>query len=653
MCGVAGLFAPSRPESVNPDHAIAMANALYHRGPDDVGLWADRAVGVALAHRRLSILDLSPAGHQPMLSACERYVIAFNGEIYNFAQIRNEIEASGAAPAWRGHSDTEILLAAIARWGLRGALERSVGMFAIALYDRERKQLALARDRVGEKPLYYGWLGATLLFGSELKALRAHPGWQGEVSRDSLALLLRHNYIPAPYSIFKNVHKLRPGTILHFRREGDLEEEVYWDARRVAEQGVKNPFRAGAKEAEERLDSTLREAVKLQMVADVPLGAFLSGGIDSSVVVALMQAQSSRPVKSFSIGFQESGYNEAPYAKAVAQHLGTEHTELYVTARQAMNVIPRLPTLYDEPFADSSQIPTFLLSQLTRQHVTVSLSGDAGDELFCGYTRYLVGEALARRLSRMPSFARQAAARTIRALPSSTWSRFFQVFEPVLPRRLRFSNPGDKLHKLAGLLAFQTPVEVYRYLVSHWQEPSEVVLGAREPATVLTGPADWSDGCGFTEQMMLWDLTSYLPDDILVKVDRAGMSVSLETRVPFLDHRVIECAWSLPLELKKREGEGKWLLRRVLDRYVPRRLIDRPKMGFGIPLEAWLRGPLRDWAESLLAPSRLHQEGFFAPALIREKWDEHQSGRRDWQYLLWDVLMFQAWLEQWEKPTAP
>ncbi|MDP2830253.1 MAG: asparagine synthase (glutamine-hydrolyzing) [Sulfuricellaceae bacterium] len=644
MCGITGFLNQTE---VDQSSVIAnrMADAIAHRGPDDAGIWVDAAAGIGLAHRRLSILDLSPAGHQPMISACGRYVIVFNGEIYNHLALR----AALVTQVWRGHSDTETLLAAIAAWGIEAALTQCVGMFAFALWDRHERSLTLARDRLGEKPLYYGWVNGTFLFASELKALRIWPGFAADIDRDALALYMRHNYVPAPWSIYRGIWKLPPGTFLRVnagdRALGRGEPLPYWSARAVAEAGLAHPFAGDEREAALELERMLSQAIAGQRLADVPLGAFLSGGIDSSVVVALMQAQSRRPVKTFTIGFHESGYNEAPHARAVAAHLGTDHTELYVTSRQAMDVIPLLPTLYDEPFADSSQIPTFLVSQLARRHVAVSLSGDGGDELFGGYNRYFWAMQLWRRLSRMPLPLRRGLACALVALPPVAWNHLFRMAGPLLPGRLRHANPGDKLHKLATLFAARQPEAIYQRLVSHWDDPAGVVLGAGEPATVVTDPARWLACDDFAQRMMYLDLVSYLPDDILVKVDRAAMGVSLETRVPLLDHRLVEFAWRLPLDMKIREGQGKWLLRQVLYRHVPKHLIERPKMGFGVPIDVWLRGPLRDWAEALLDESRLRREGYFDPVPIRNKWAEHLSGRRNWAYHLWDVLMFQAWLE--------
>lgn len=663
MCGLVGFL--GGPVETLGDDALRqdsgqallrrMADTLYHRGPDDGGYWNDSEQRVGLGHRRLAIVDLSPAGHQPMLSASGRYVIAFNGEIYNHLDLRKELEqippsppfSKGGILKWRGHSDTETLLAGIEAWGLEVALKKSIGMFAIVLWDKQTRTLTLARDRLGEKPLYYGWQGSgderVFLFGSELKALKAHLAFFAEIDRGALCLLLRHNYIPAPYSIYQGIAKLEPGCLLSISlAQPEPRIWKYWDAVEVARAGVAQPFSGTPEQAVDALEVLAKDAVRQQMMADVPLGAFLSGGIDSSTVVALMQAQSSRPVKTFTIGFNEEGYNEAVHAKAVARHLGTEHTELYVTPAQAMDVIPRLPGLYCEPFADSSQIPTFLVSQLAKQHVTVSLSGDAGDELFCGYNRYQITENLWRKLSLVPASLRALAAKGITALSPAAWDNL----AGIIPGAARYAALGDKLHKGAGVLASATVDELYLGMVSHLRNPADWVIDGQEPATHLTGLRPDLDGLNAVERMMILDTISYLPDDILVKVDRAGMGVSLEGRVPFLDHRLVEFAWSLPMEYKLRDGQTKWPLRQVLYRHVPRELIDRPKMGFGVPLHDWLRGPLRDWAEALLNEARLRREGYFHPAPIRQMWAEHLSGRRNWMARLWSVLMFQAWLEE-------
>jgi asparagine synthase (glutamine-hydrolysing) len=656
MCGFVGFLGNGFSGEEAQGHASLkrMTDAIIHRGPDDAGSWVNAHERIGLGHRRLSIVDLSPAGHQPMPSASSRYVIAFNGEIYNHGLLREELERSGRAPAWRGHSDTETLLAGFDAWGIEGTVKRAIGMFAFAVWDRETKLLTLARDRLGEKPLYYGWQGrgenAVFLFGSELKALRVHPGFEASINRDALSLQLRHNYIPAPYSIYQGIAKLPPGTLLTVSlAQREPRVAAYWSGSAVAEAGVRNGFEGTPEEAVDALEELLKDAVRQQMMADVPLGAFLSGGVDSSTVVALMQAQSTRPVKTFSIGFHEEGYNEAEHAKAVAKHLGTEHTEMYVSARQAMDVIPRLPAMYDEPFSDSSQIPTFLVSQLARQHVTVSLSGDAGDELFCGYNRYQMTANVWNIIASAPMPLRKLVARGLTAVSPRNWDRFASATRGILPSSLQHAKLGDKVHKGAAVLGSQSLDALYLKLVSHWDDPAAVVIGSQEPPTLLVGNTQQLPGLDSTQRMMALDMLTYLPDDILVKVDRASMGVSLESRVPFLDHRVVEFAWRLPQSVKLRDGQSKWALRQVLYRHVPKALIERPKMGFGVPIGEWLRGPLRDWAESLLDESRLRREGFFQPAAVRGKWQEHLSGQRDWQYHLWDVLMFQAWLEESNK----
>jgi asparagine synthase (glutamine-hydrolysing) len=649
MCGIAGFWAAAGDRYHSAERARAMADAIRHRGPNDSGTWVDGDVNLALSHRRLSIIDLSPHGHQPMISHSQRYVISFNGEVFNFEELRRELTAAaGHRIAFRGHSDTEVMLAAIDAWGLDAAVRRFVGMFAFALWDRRDKELHLVRDRLGIKPLYYGWAGNTLLFGSELKAIASHPEFRGELDPGAIALLMRHNCVPAPYSIYRGIYKLLPASIATFTRpEPDrFSSAAYWSARDVAEIGLRSPFSGSDSEAIAEADRLLREAVRLRMVADVPLGAFLSGGVDSSSVVALMQAQSDRPVRTFTIGSTDDAFNEAPFAKAVAQHLRTDHTELYVTARDALAVIPTLPTLYDEPFADASQIPTFLVSQLARRHVTIALSGDGGDELFGGYNRHVWTHTIWRQSRHLPLALRRASAHAIHSVPPTTLSRFANELGRVLPARLRVNHAGEKLHKVADILVSRDADAMYHRLASHWNDPEAVVRNAREPVTAITDPARRPTLEDFTDRMLYLDLVTYLPDDILTKVDRASMAVSLEARVPLLDHRVVEFAWSLPRSMKIRAGQSKWLLRQVLYQYVPRHLIERPKSGFGIPLDSWLRGPLRDWAESLLDERRLIEEGIFDAAAIRQRWAEHLSGRRNWQYHLWDVLMFQAWFDE-------
>jgi asparagine synthase (glutamine-hydrolysing) len=659
MCGLVGFMNGrwASGTSQMPMFLMRMAGRIAHRGPDHADHWLDPDHQVALAHRRLAIVDLSPAGDQPMASPSGRYVIVYNGEIYNHLDLRRQLEEQGHSLQWRGHSDTETLLACIEAWGLELALQRSIGMFAFALWDRSERRLALARDRLGEKPLYYGWQGqgrdAAFLFGSELKALACHPAFAAEIDRDALALYMRHNSIPAPYSIYRGIAKVLPGTFITLS-PGQREPVVhrYWSGPAVAEAGVADRLGVGPHEAVDELEKLLMDAIGKQMLSDVPLGAFLSGGIDSSTVVALMQAQSSRPVKTFSIGFHEEGYNEAVHAKAVAQHLGTDHTELYVSPEEAMAVIPRLAAMYDEPFADSSQIPTFLVSQLARRHVTVALSGDAGDELFGGYDRYTVTGNFWKYVSAVPAPIRRATARGITSIPPRAWTRMAKAVRPVTPRSVHGLLSGDKMHKAAGVLASKSVADLYRGVVSHWRDPASLVIDGREPPTWLTGNQPPLKGLGDIERMMALDLITYLPDDILVKVDRAAMAVSLETRVPFLDHRVVEMAWRLPMEYKLRDGQSKWALRQVLYRHVPKALLDRPKAGFGIPLAAWLRGPLREWAEDLLSEERLRRDGYFRPEPIRALWKAHQAGQVSLPYHLWDVLMFQSWLDAWKQPDS-
>jgi asparagine synthase (glutamine-hydrolysing) len=647
MCGIAGSFRPNCDQSraALEDTILGMVEMLRHRGPDDGGAWIDAAAGIALGIRRLAILDLSPAGRQPMHSRSARYVLVFNGEIYNCEDLRRDLLAQSAELKFRGHSDTEVMLAAFEQWGLVESLRRFNGMFAFALWDRKERTLTLARDRFGEKPLYYGMVGGCLLFASELKALRAHPEFSAKIELGALALYLERNCVPGPHSIYRGIKKLPPATWLSFRPgRFEAEPQSYWSLREVAERGVANPVRGTEADAIDELEELLRDAVRMRMRADVPLGAFLSGGIDSSTLVALMQAQAGEPVRSFSIGLHEAEYNEASNAACVAKHLGTDHNELYVTPRQALEVVPRLPEIYDEPFADSSQIPTFLLSQLARQQVTVSMSGDGGDEMLGGYNRHTWGGSLWRKLQHVPLPVRKFGSISLMALSPEAWDSLFQTFGPLLPRPWRQRVPGYKLHKLASVMGSADAGEMHDRLARHWAQSDGLLRSAIDQGDA---PAS-TRGLQFastTEQMMYQDTITYLPDDILVKVDRATMAVGLEGRMPLLDHRLAEFAWRLPLVFKVRGSQGKWILRQVLDRYVPRELVERPKFGFGIPLDSWLRGPLYDWAESLLDVRRLRSEGFFNPAPIRRAWDLHLSGKRHMEFHLWDVLMFQAWLD--------
>jgi asparagine synthase (glutamine-hydrolysing) len=692
MCGFAGFITTdSKTLSGAEELAIRMALSINHRGPDDAGAWADASSGIAMGFRRLSILDLSSAGHQPMLSVSGRFVLSFNGEIYNHIDLRNLLNFSPIEQYkhnWRGHSDSETLLACIEAWGLEETLKKTVGMFAIALWDKKTQTLHLARDRFGEKPLYYGWVRAqnsssqSFIFGSELKALRTYPDFSNAISREALALFMRFTYVPAPYSIYQNIFKLEPGCILSLNSINATEQpnssfdapwvlnkvtiplrppasiggitlHRWWSLASVVEAGAKFQITSEV-EAVEALELRLKEAVNSQCLADVPLGAFLSGGVDSSCIVALMQAQTSRPVKTFTVGFEEAGFDESPFASAVAQHLGTEHNSIFVSAKQAQSVIYDLPHIYDEPFADSSQIPTHLVCKAARQKVTVALSGDAGDELFGGYNRYFWGPRVWNRLAWLPYSVRRAMGAAISSVPIGGWNALSRPVNAILPTSKKLQRAGERAHKLAERLhSVHNLDELYNSLVSEWNDPAKVVKfdgvdssgSVSEPASMLSDPLPMTGTEHHQSRMMYRDTMTYLPDDILCKVDRAAMATSLETRVPFLDHRVAELAWRLPLHMKIRNGQGKWALRQVLYKYVPKELIDRPKAGFAIPVGQWLRGPLKDWAEELLNEKRLELEGYFHPKPIREKWRQHLSGQFDHTPSLWAVLMFQSWLE--------
>jgi asparagine synthase (glutamine-hydrolysing) len=659
MCGLVGVLQGSALSEMALNKSLtAMSDAIQHRGPDGSGVWTDSQQGVGLGHRRLSIVDLSPHGSQPMISHTGRFVLAFNGEIYNHAAIRKEINELNLvrlasdkelAFTWRGHSDTEVMLAAFECWGIEDSIKKFNGMFGFAVWDNSEKILSLARDRFGEKPLYYGLMNGTVLFGSELKALKCHPSWHGKIDRNSLALYMRHAYVPTPYSIFEGVSKLPAGSLLQIPMLDSYESlplpVQYWSAKTLAEKGEREGFEGDDVAVVDTLESLLTDAVGIRMAADVPLGAFLSGGIDSSLIVALMQSQSATPVKTFSIGFQEKDYNEAHYAKSVAGHLGTQHTELYVSAEEAMKVIPDLPEIYDEPFADSSQIPTFLVSKMTRDHVTVALTGDGGDELFGGYNRYTFGKKIWARVGWMPAGMRRKLSHILRSSSPAKLDFLFSTLESITPKKLRVNAPGNKIHKLSNVLDCSSPDEMYRGLVSFW-DPASVVLNAIEQPTALTDSKLGAELSDFRSRMMFLDAVSYMSDDILAKVDRASMAVSLESRVPFLDHRVAEFAWKLPIDTKIKGNDGKWPLKKILDRYIPRELMERPKMGFGVPIDSWLRGPLREWAESALNPARLKKEGYLNADIVQEKWVEHLSGKRNWSTQLWCILMFQAWLEK-------
>ena len=680
MCGIVGVLDNSATQKGNLYKIVqGMALAISYRGPDDNGIWVDKNSQIALGHRRLSIVDLSSAGHQPMHSASGRYILVFNGEIYNHLEIRLELEVLGVSSGWRGYSDTETLLAGFEQWGIVPTLNRSIGMFAFALWDVDTRTLHLARDRFGEKPLYYGWTNdvhsngraknnAAFIFGSELKALRAYPGFLNNISRSALANYLKFSYVPAPQSIYQDIYKLEPGCLLSLSSQFSVVPsealrapfssdyctlQRWWSLANTVESGSKNII-TNETEAVLQLEQSLCEAVQVQSQADVPLGAFLSGGIDSSIIVALMQEQNIRPIKTFTVGFEEAGFDESPYARNVAQYLGTNHSELFVTAAEAQTVIPQLSTIYDEPFADPSQIPTYLVCKAARKKVTVALSGDAGDELFGGYNRYFWGPNIWNRLAWLPYPVRHALGAAIYAVPITGWDTLSYPVNALLPSGKRIARVGDRAHKLAARLdKVRNLDDLYHSLVSEWQGV-QIVKGIsivdnntmQELPSLLDDPLPTYGMEQSQLRMMYRDSTTYLPDDILCKVDRAAMANSLETRVPFLDHRVVELAWQLPLNMKIRGNESKWALRQVLYKRVPRELIDRPKAGFAIPIAQWLRGPLREWAEDLLEETRLQSEGYFYPAPIRIKWAEHLSGRRDHASSLWSVLMFQSWLEK-------
>ncbi|MDA0282842.1 MAG: asparagine synthase (glutamine-hydrolyzing), partial [Planctomycetota bacterium] len=632
MCGFAGFVEPTPARSRDASERLIrqMADRLTHRGPDDSGCWLNESGTVALGHRRLAVLDTSLHGHQPMTSPGGRFVLAYNGEVYNHQELRRDLQHSGVA--FRGQSDTETLVAAFSSWGIRDTIERCIGMFAMAVWDTQDHSLTLIRDRLGIKPLYYGLSNGCLLFGSELKALRAHPAFNAELNRGAISRFLQHSYVPAPHTVYSNFRKLPAGCLLKVQNapakvsNNDLPQpEAWWDARSVAEAARDVPFAGSFSEATNQLEATLTDAVQMRMLSDVPLGAFLSGGIDSSLVCALMQKQSSRPVQTFTIGFEETDYNEANHAKRIAEHLGTEHTEYYVTSNEARDVIPRLPEMYDEPFSDSSQIPTFLVSQLARKHVTVALSGDGGDELFGGYNRYFEIRKIWQMINRIPG--RRLA------------SKLFAISSHLLSGRWK-----EPFRHRANLLGLNDATSLYQIANLHWRPDDALVLNSSDTASTYWNSDAWLRTGNSFEEWMWLDTVTYLPDDILTKVDRASMAVSLEVRVPVIDHRVFEFAWSLPFEMKAGTHSGKLILQELLSRHVPRAMFERPKMGFGVPINDWLRGPLRDWAESLLDENKLREQGLLNPGPIRQKWNEHQAGTTNWHYALWDVLMLQAWL---------
>lgn len=645
MCGIAGFW---KIKEINKelliDNAAKMSEALTYRGPDDFGVYTDEKNGIALSHRRLSILDLSPKGHQPMESFSGRYVIVYNGEVYNFQELKTEID-NNFGVKFKSDSDTEVILAGLEVWGIENVLKKMNGMFAFALWDKKERKLCIARDRVGIKPVYFGVQNDVLFFASELKAIRANDFFEKKMDINALASFFRFNYIPAPYSIYQNIKKLKPAYYAVIDSNLNINMHCYWDIKKITEEGNRYNYKLSEKESIYDLETLLLDSVKKMMIADVPLGAFLSGGIDSSMVVALMQKQSSVPVKTFTIGFDDNDYNEAKYAKNVADYLGTEHTELCVTPEEARNVIPKLPCIYDEPFSDSSQIPVFLVSQLAKQYVSVGLSGDGGDELFGGYTRYLMANNIRKRISILPYFSRIMLSKMITLLSPEVWNVFFKKIEHIFPSKYRQTLYGDKFYKLAEVLIGKNPDEIYKDIVSHFRTPEDLVINSKEPVTIL-----YEDSIQLTDYndiMMFYDFITYLPDDILTKVDRASMFVSLEARVPLLDHRVVEFSKIIPLSFKIRDGKGKWILRQILYNYVPEKMLDRPKTGFGIPIGEWLRHPLKDWAENLLDENKINSDGLLNYEHIKKLWSEHLSGKRNQQYLLWDILMFQSWKEKW------
>jgi asparagine synthase (glutamine-hydrolysing) len=651
MCGITGFLWRSGGAAAQDPEAIVgrMAEAIAHRGPDSSGTWVDREAGVALGHRRLAILDLSEAGHQPMVSPSGRYVLSYNGEVYDHADLRGSLEAEDRAPAWRGTSDTETLVAAFDAWGVRKTLSRATGMWAFALWDRQARQLTLARDRLGEKPLYYGWQGAgrdaAFVFASELRALRRHPAVTGAIAQEEIVHFLRHGYVREGQSILRGVQQVRPGEVVTLAEDArEPECARYWDGAEIAARAKEAPFADDEIAAVDRLEELLASAVARQAVADVPLGAFLSGGIDSTTVVALMQRRAQRPVHTFSIGFQEARYDEAMHARAIAAHLGTEHTELYVGSDELLGLVPRLPEIWDEPFGDSSQIPSFLVAQLARAHVTVALSGDGGDELFGGYDRYGQGAALLSRMARIPVSVRRRAAAGLCAVPVGALDRMLAPLRRVPQGK---EPNGQWAHRIAGYVGSAGVDELHRRLVSKTPAAEQLAAETDEPPYELRGAAPRRGQLTDAERMMQLDMVTYLPGDILTKVDRSSMAVSLECRAPLLDHRIAEFAWSLPLAMKRSPGGSKWVLRRLLHRLVPERLVERPKMGFEVPIGLWLRGPLRDWAEALLARERLARAGCLDPDAVRAMWEQHMSGRFNHGAGLWHVLMLEAWRERW------
>lgn len=650
MCGIIGMV--NFPKGVYSNNVSIilynMLKAINHRGPDDNGIWIDNDNNVALGHARLSIIDLTMAGHQPMSSFTERFVIVFNGEIYNYIELKEELTLKGVS--FKSNSDTEVILGLLELYGVEKTLDFLVGMFALSVYDRKLKKLYLARDRTGEKPLYYGLFDNSFIFASELKAIKIHPNFKREINREALTQYLRYKYVPTGLSIYENIYKLEPGCLLSFDiQTGNYTKSQFWSVKSLIENNINSPFNYSLDDAISELDGMLKNVIKNQMISDVPLGAFLSGGIDSSLVVSIMQNISGAKNETFTIGFDDQEFNEAYYAKQIANYLGTNHNELYVSPTETMNVIPKLPTIYDEPFADSSQIPTYLLSKLAKSKVTVVLSGDGGDELFGGYSRHFLASKLSKIVNNTPHSVRGLISKGILGVKPSTWDRTFNISEKFSPQKYKLNNPGYKLHKLAGIINVNHPGELYRLLRSEWSTPTKVVNDGYESLLFFENEESRISGLSYSELFMYYDTISYLPDDILVKVDRASMANSLESRIPFLDHKLIEFAWRLPLSMKVNNNEGKYILKKLLEKYVPKKFFERPKMGFGVPIGNWLRGPLKDWSEELLDETRINNEGYFNTKEVRDKWDEHLSGKRNWENQLWIILMFQAWLENENK----
>ena len=652
MCGITGYYSKSK---INSKFIIKkMSSTISHRGPDSNGFWEDSEFGISLGHERLSIIDLSIFGHQPMLSSSKQFVITYNGEIYNHLELRCELNSNKSNINWAGNSDTETLLEAIDFWGIEVALNKIQGMFAFAIWDKKNRILSLARDRMGEKPLYFGWQGKgkkkVFLFGSELKALKAHPDFESEINRNAIALQMYYSNIPAPHTIYKNIFKLLPGNYLQLK-ESDFQLETlpksksYWSYENIATAGIGNQLPLNIQKTKDDLEDLLKNSIRKQMLSDLPVGAFLSGGIDSSTIVALMQSQSSKPVKTFTIGFNESNYNEAGYAKDVAKYLRTDHTEIYVSDKQAMEIIPKLSSIYDEPFSDSSQIPTFLVSQLAKSKVAVSLSGDGGDELFGGYNRYVLSKNWWSKISYIPLPIRKFLANKIYSIPPSFWKKIQKI---ITNSKFR-GNLSDLIYKFSKVLKCKSIDDAYLNLISSFDKPTEVVLKSDFEIPTISNHITELNMFDDQQKMMIFDALLYLPNDILVKVDRAAMATSLETRTPFLDHKIVEYSWRIPQELKFKDGQGKWILRQILHKYVPKKLIERSKVGFGIPIDIWLRGALKDWGEDLLNEKRLKNEGYFDVKKIRKKWEEHKSGKRNWQNHLWNILIFQSWLEKYNK----